>query len=236
MRKVKKIQIYLDGPSEEEIKIYKSNNLVKGFTYNPSLMSKLKVRDYLKACKEFSKRVSPKPISLEVFADDPSGMIKQADKISRIRKNIYVKIPITYTNGKYTTEVLKNLVSKNIKLNITAIFSIKQIIKILPIVKNSKCILSVFAGRIHDMGDDATLEITKISSLLKKKNANCKILWASTRQIYDIMMAIGSGCHIITMSPGIFSKLSTFKKNWKSYSLETVKTFYQDAKNSKFKI
>ena len=86
------------------------------------------------------------------------------------------------------------------------------------------------------MGDDATLEITKISSLLKKKNANCKILWASTRQIYDIMMAIRSGCHIITMSPGIFSKLSTFKKNWKSYSLETVKTFYQDAKNSKFKI
>ena len=208
MNKIKKIHIYLDGPSEKEIKIYKSN-LVKGFTYNPSLMSKLKVKDYLKACKKFSKRVSPKPISLEVFADDPSGMIKQADTISKIGKNIYVKIPITYTNGKYTTEVLRDLVSKNVKLNITAIFSVKQIIKILPIVKNSKCILSVFAGRIHDMGDDATLEITKISSLLKKKNANCKILWASTRQIYDIMMAIGSGCHIITMSPGIFSKLST---------------------------
>ena len=84
MNKIKKIHIYLDGPSEKEIKIYKSN-LVKGFTYNPSLMSKLKVKDYLKACKKFSKRVSPKPISLEVFADDPSGMIKQADTISKIR-------------------------------------------------------------------------------------------------------------------------------------------------------
>tara|TARA_B100000035_G_C21014750_1_gene561257 strand:- start:715 stop:1425 length:711 start_codon:yes stop_codon:yes gene_type:complete len=236
MNKIKKIQIYLDGPSQKEIKIYKSNNLIKGFTYNPSLMSKLRVKNYLKACKEFSKKVSPKPISLEVFADDPTGMIKQAEIISKVGKNIYVKIPITYTNGKYTTEVLKVLASKNIKLNITAIFSVKQIVKILPIVKNSKCILSIFAGRIHDMGNDATEEIIKISNLLKKKRSNCKILWASTRQIYDIMMAIKSGCHIITMSPEIFLKLNTFKKNWKSYSLETVKTFYQDAKKSKFKI
>ena len=235
MKKIKKIDIYLDGPSEIEIKNFRSN-FIKGFTYNPSLMSKLKVRDYLKACKKFSQKVSPKPISLEVFADDPVGMISQADKISKIGKNIYVKIPITYTNGKYTTDVLRNLVSKKIKLNITAIFNTRQIIKILPIIKNSKCILSVFAGRIHDMGDDATSEIIKISNLLKKNRSNCKILWASTRQIYDIIMAIKSGCHIITMSPGIFLKLSTFKKNWKSYSLETVKTFYKDAKKSKFKI
>ena len=235
MNKIKKIQIYLDGPSEEEIKIYNSS-LIKGYTYNPSIMSKLKVKDYLKACKLFSNNVSPKPISLEVFADDPSGMIKQADKISKIGKNIYVKIPITFTNGEYTTEVLKNLVSKKIKHNITAIFSVKQIIKILPIIKNSKCILSVFAGRIHDMGIDASSEIIKISKVLKKKRANCKILWASTRQIYDIIMAIKSGCHIITMSPGVFSKLKTFNKNWKSYSLETVKTFYIDAKKSNFKI
>ena len=180
--------------------------------------------------------VEPKCISLEVFADDEAGMIRQAIIISNINKNIYVKIPITYTNGKYTTEVLKELVSRKIKLNITAIFNIKQIIEILPIVKNSKCILSIFAGRIHDMGESATDEIKKISKYLKRNNSNCKILWASTRQIYDIIMAKNSGCHIITMAPAIFSKLKVFKKNWKSFSLETVKTFYADALKSKFKI
>ena len=232
---MKNIDIYLDGPSHEDIKKYKST-LIKGYTYNPSLMSQLNVKNYAQACRQFSQKVKPKSISLEVFADDEDGMIKQAITISKINTNIYVKIPITYTNGKYTTKVLKELVSRKIKLNVTAIFNIKQIVEILPIVKSSNCILSVFAGRIHDMGDDASLEINKISKLLKRKKSNCKILWASTRQIYDLVMAKNSGCHIITMSPSIFSKLKVFKKNWKDYSLETVRSFYNDAKKAKFKI
>ena len=231
---MKNIDIYLDGPSHLDIKKYNSP-LVKGYTYNPSLMSKLNVKNYPQACRQFSKKVEPKCISLEVFADDEAGMIRQAIIISNINKNIYVKIPVTNTKGE-TSKVLKELVSRKIKLNITAIFSIKQILEILPIVKNAKCILSVFAGRIHDMGDDASLEISKISKLLKRKKSNCKILWASTRQIYDLVMAKNSGCHIITMAPAIFSKLKVFKKNWKDYSLETVRTFYLDAKKSKFKI
>ena len=232
---MKNIDIYLDGPSHADIKKYKSP-LVKGYTYNPSLMSQLNVKNYSQACRQFSKKVEPKCISLEVFADDEAGMIRQAIIISNINKNIYVKIPITYTNGKYTTEVLKELVSRKIKLNITAIFNIKQIIEILPIVKNSKCILSIFAGRIHDMGESATDEIKKISKYLKRNNSNCKILWASTRQIYDIIMAKNCGCHIITMGPSIYSKIKNFKKDWKSFSLETVKTFHADALKSKFKI
>jgi len=232
---MKNIDIYLDGPSHEDIKKYKST-LIKGYTYNPSLMSQLNVKNYAQACRQFSQKVKPKCISLEVFADDEDGMIRQAITISKINTNIYVKIPITYTNGKYTTKVLKELVSRKIKLNVTAIFNIKQIVEILPIVKSSNCILSLFAGRIHDMGDDASLEINKISKLLKRKKSNCKILWASTRQIYDLVMAKNSGCHIITMSPSIFSKLKVFKKNWKDYSLETVRSFYNDAKKSKFKI
>jgi transaldolase len=235
MKNIKNIKIYLDGPSVNEIEIYKSN-LIKGYTYNPTLMAQLNIKNYLESCREFSRKVFPKYISLEVFADDVVGMIKQAIIISKIHKNIYVKIPITFTNGSYTTEVLKELVSRGIKLNITAIFNIKQIIEILPFVKNSKCILSIVAGRIHDMGEDASLEIKKISKLLKKEKSNCKILWASTRQIYDIIMAVKSGCHIITMSPGIFSKLNNFNKSWKSFSLETVKMFYNDAKKSNFKI
>jgi transaldolase len=199
-------------------------------------MAQLNIKNYLEMCRQFSKKVFPRPISFEVFADDVVGMINQAIIISKINKNIYVKIPITFTNGSYTIEVLKELVSRKIKLNITAIFNIEQIVKILQIVKNSKCILSIFAGRIHDMGEDAALELKKISNLLKKRKSNCKILWASTRQIYDIILAAKSGCHIITMSPKIFSKLNNFNKSWKSFSLETVRMFYNDAKKSKFKI
>ncbi len=234
-KKIKNIAIYLDGPSELEIKKFNSKN-IKGYTYNPSLMAKLKVKNYLNACRKFSKKVSPKQISFEVFADDEKSMINQALVLSKLNKNIYVKIPITYTNGKYTSKVIKVLNSKKIKLNITAIFSLKQIKVILPIINSSNCILSVFAGRIHDMGECASTEIKKISRYLKTKKSNCKILWASTRQIYDIVMAKDSGCNIITMSPSIYSKIKNFKKNWKFFSLETVKTFHSDAVKSKFKI
>ena len=233
--KFKNIEIYLDGPSDLEIKKLNSR-MIKGYTYNPSLMSNLKIKNYLNACKKFSKKVSPKKISLEVFADDEQSMIRQALILSKINKNIYVKIPITFTNGKYTSNVIKELKSKKIKLNITAIFSLKQVKKILPIIKNSNSILSIFAGRIHDMGESATDEIKKISKYLKRNNSNCKILWASTRQIYDIIMAKNCGCHIITMGPSIYSKIKNFKKDWKSFSLETVKTFHADALKSKFKI
>ena len=163
-------------------------------------------------------------------------MINQAKILAKLNKNIYVKIPITYTNGKYTTNVIKELVKSNIKLNITAIFSVHQVRKIIPYVKNTKSILSIFAGRIHDMGEDAFKEILKINKLLKKNNSKCKLLWASTRQVYDLILAEKCGCKIITMSLSIYNKRNNFKKNWKNFSLETVKTFYNDAVKSNFKL
>ncbi len=235
MYKIKNIDIYLDGLSIDEIKKYKSSQ-VKGYTYNPTLMSKINTKNYLNTCKKLSNITYPKPISLEVIADDEKSMINQAKILSKINNNIYVKIPITYTNGKYTTKVIKELVKLNIKLNITAIFSIHQIKKILSYVKNTESILSIFAGRIHDMGEDAFKEISKIDKLLKKNNSKCKLLWASTRQIYDLVLAKKCGCKIITMGLSIYNKRINFKKNWKNSSLETVKTFYNDAIKSKFKL
>ena len=211
MNKIKNIYLYLDGLSINEVKKYKSNQ-IKGYTYNPTLMSKINTKNYLKTSKKLSDLTYPKPISLEVIADDEISMIKQEKILSRINKNVYVKIPITYTNGNYTTKVIKELVKLNIKLNITAIFSINQIKKILPYVKNTESILSIFAGRIHDMGEDAFKEISKINMLLKKNNSKCKLLWASTRQIYDLVLAEKCGCKIITMGLSIYNKRNNFKK------------------------
>ena len=233
---MKKINIYLDGPNYDQIKKSLKNKEIKGYTFNPSLFKKLNVKNYLSACIKFAKLVYPKPISLEVFADNEEEIFQQALILSKVAQNVEVKIPISYTNGKSTKGVIKRLVNENINLNLTAIFSISQIQKVFSEIKNTKTILSVFAGRIHDMGLDASKEIKKISKMLKKNKSKCRLLWASTRQIYDLILAEKCGCKIITISPSIYSKKINFKRNWKEYSLSTVKDFYTDAKKSNFTI
>jgi transaldolase len=157
------------------------------------------------------------------------------NKLSKLNKNIYVKIPITYTNGKYTTDVIDQLIRKKIKLNITAVFNLIQVKHILPFIKNTSSIISVFAGRIYDSGFDAAKEVRKIVKYTKK-NSKCRILWASTRQVYDIKLAEKENCDIITVDYSIFKKIKLFNKHWKKFSLETVNQFYSDAIKSNFKI
>ena len=181
------MKIYLDGPDIADIRLYKKK--VEGFTYNPTLISRFGEKNYLNYCKEAAKKTYPLPVSLEVIADDLDGMLRQAKILSSLSKNIEIKIPITFTNGNYTTKVIDELLKMNIKLNITAIFNLKQIKKIHKIVKSTKTILSVFAGRIHDTGVDAEKEMKNIKIFLKKNNSKCRLLWASTRQIYDYVQA-----------------------------------------------
>lgn len=233
---MRSVNIYLDGPNYDQIKKSLKNKEIKGYTFNPSLFKKLNVKNYLSACIKFAKLVYPKPISLEVFADNEEEIFQQALILSKVAQNVEVKIPISYTNGKSTKGVIKRLVNENINLNLTAIFSISQIKEVFPEIKNTKTILSVFAGRIHDMGVDASKEIQKISKMLKKNKSKSRLLWASTRQIYDLILAEKCGCKIITISPSIYSKKINFKRNWKEYSLSTVKDFYTDAKKSNFTI
>tara|TARA_B110000977_G_scaffold45457_1_gene61765 strand:+ start:5777 stop:6463 length:687 start_codon:yes stop_codon:yes gene_type:complete len=228
------MKIYLDGATLKDIPLYKKK--VDGFTYNPTLISKFPKKNYLTYCKQLAKKTSPLPVSLEVIADDVEGMVSQAKILSKISKNIEIKIPITFTNGVYTNEVIQELVRLNIKMNITAIFNIRQIKKIHKIIKNTKTILSIFAGRIHDTGISAEKEMEIVVKFLKKNNSKCRLLWASTRQIYDYVQAKRSGCHIITMSNEIFNKKNNFKLHWKKHSLLTVNQFYLDAKKSGFKI
>ncbi len=235
MKKIK-IEIYADGADILEIKKLSRIKYIKGFTTNPSLMRKSGIKNYEKFCKNALKISGNKPISFEVFSDELNEIKNQALKISSWSKNVYVKIPITNTKKISTNNIINELNNKNVKLNITAIFTRKQIDGVLKnINKKTPCILSIFAGRIADAGFDPE-KIINYAVKKCKKFKNVKILWASTREIYNIFQATKLKCHIITVPNDILNKLNIIGKNLDQYSLETVKSFYNDAKKSGYKI
>lgn len=230
----KKIKLYLDGPSIEQIKEnYKIQ--VDGYTFNPSLFKKNGAKDYLEYSKKIINECKNKPVSLEVFADDEQNMIRQGKLLNSLGDNIFVKIPIIYTNGESTLNVIKTLAEDRIKLNITAIFVIDQIKKILPSIKNTSSILSIFAGRLYDSGIDAAEKMTEINNYVHQ-NSSCLTLWASTRMAYDYIAASNINTDIITMQIDHIKKLNLIGTNPLEYSQKTVKQFYQDAQTSGFKI
>jgi len=226
------IQIYADGPSFDEIG-YFNNNLVKGYTFNPTLFRHLNVSNYLDHCKKLVKICGEFPVSLEVIADEKDLMIKQGIKLGELGKNVFVKIPITYTSGESTINVIKVLVDEGIKLNITAIFTKTQVERILPSLSKTESIISIFSGRIFDIGLDAVRITGEISELVHG-HSDCKMLWASPRMVYDTINACNANCDIITMQSGLIKKLSLFNKTPEEYSLNTVKMFYDDAVKSRF--
>lgn len=230
----KKIKLYADGLNLDE---FESDFGIEidGYTFNPSLFKKNGATDYLDYSKKVVEKCKSKPVSLEVFADEEKEMIKQAEILNTLGNNVYVKIPITFTNKNFTTNVISNLIEKKIKLNITALFTMQQIIEILPVVKNSKTILSVFAGRIYDCGQDAAKLMREISVKVKKESL-CQVLWASPRMSYDYINAILCGSDIITMQASQIKKLKLFEKKPEDYSLETIKQFYKDASSSGYKL
>ena len=231
-----KTKIFCDIAELDLIKKFNKKNIVKGFTTNPSLMRKAGAEDYKIYSKKILKICNKKPVSLEVFADDYMGMKKQALEINKWGKNVYVKIPVTNSKGNFTGKIIKELNSKNIKLNITAVYSSKQTNQILKIINNkSKVIISIFAGRAGDVGKDPIPEFKK-SLILAKKFKNVEILWASVREPYNYLQAKQLGCHIITVPPSLIEKIEKFGKSFRLLSLETVKGFLVDSKKSKFKI
>lgn len=228
-----KTKLFIDGPNFDEILSFK--NKVDGFTFNPSLFKKLGAENYLEFTKKILNLTEKKSVSIEVIGDDEDTCFEQALKISEISEIISVKIPIVYTNGSSTKNLIKKLVKKNIKLNITAIFTIDQIEEIISVVKDTNTILSIFAGRIFDIGKDANKEFLDMSNLIKKKS-NCMSLWASCRMPYDLINAQNSNADIITMPPNMIKKINFFNKDPIEYSIETVKMFFEDAKKAGFKI
>ncbi len=228
-------KIYCDIADKKIIKIYNKKNIVNGFTTNPSLMRKAGAKNYQKYCKELLK-ITKKPISFEVFADDEKNMIIQGKKINSWGKNVYVKVPIVNSKGKFTGSVIKQLNQQKVKLNITAVYTAKQTKKILnKIDKKTKVIISIFAGRMSDAGKDPIPEIKK-SLNYAKSYKNVKILWASTREAYNFTRAKQLGCHIITVPPSIIEKIKKFGNSFSTLTISTVKAFLLDSRKSKFKL
>jgi transaldolase len=229
-------KIFCDIAELEAIKKFNKKNIVKGFTTNPSLMRKAGAKNYELYSKNILKICYKKPVSLEVFADEYSGMKKQAAQINSWGKNVYVKIPVVNSKGKFMGRIIKELNSQNVKLNITAVYSAKQAEKILKLInKKTKVIISIFAGRAGDTGKDPIPEFKKSIFLAKRFN-NVEILWASVREPYNYIQAKQLGCHIITVPPNIIEKIESFGKSFDQLTKETVKAFVVDSKKSKFKI
>ena len=229
-------KIFCDIADIKSIKKFNKKKIVKGFTTNPSLMRKAGANNYKNYSKKILNLVKKKPVSLEVFADSNNEMIVQGIKINKWAKNIYVKVPITNSKGKFTGEVIKYLNNQNIKLNITAVYTSAQTKKILKnINKKTKVIISIFAGRMGDVGKDPVPEF-KESIKLAKKFKNVEILWASTREAYNFIQAKELRCHIITVPPVIIDKIEKFGKSFEDLTNDTVKGFLVDSIKSKFKI
>ena len=229
-------KIYCDIAETGLIKKFNQKKIVKGFTTNPSLMRKAGAKNYEDYSKKILKISPKKPVSLEVFGDDYKSMKKQAIQIKNWGKNVFVKIPITNSKGIFMGKLIKELNNERIKLNITAVYSAKQTSEILKkINKKTKVIISIFAGRAADVGNDPVPEFTK-SINLAKKFKNVEILWASVREPYNYIQAKQLGCHIITIPPNIIEKIERFGKSFSTLTNETVKGFLKDSKKSKFKI
>ena len=229
-------KIFCDSADYATIKKLNNNSLVSGFTTNPSLMKQSGAKNYKNYSLKLLKVCKKKPISLEVFGDTFDQMLRQAMIINSWGKNVYVKIPVVNSKGLYSGKVISVLSKKGIKLNITAVYTVEQVKKILKSVnKKSKTIISIFSGRMSDVGKDP-IPIIKESVRLTKKSRNVKILWASTREAYNYLQAKNCGCQIITMPSTIVEKISKFGKTYQKLTLETVKKFLKDSKDSNFKI
>ena len=230
------IKVYCDIADLYNIKKFNNINFVKGFTTNPSLMRKAGAKDYESYSKQILKICKKKPISFEVFADDPRSMIEQGLKINNWGKNVYVKVPVINSKKLFMGKVIKELNNRNIKLNITSVYTAKQTAKILKMInKKTKVIISIFAGRAADAGKDPVPEFSK-SIRIAKSFKNVEILWASVREPYNYIQARQLKCHIITIPPFIIEKIQKFGKTFDQLTQETVKNFLIDSRKSKFKI
>jgi|GEM_PF-107529 len=229
-------KLFADGAERNDIIEMYANPLISGFTTNPTLMKKAGITDYRAFALDILKIVRDRPISFEVFSDDFSEMEQQALQIASWGENVYVKIPITNTKGQSSRALVERLSSRGVKLNVTAIMTLDQVDEILPALKSSPgAYISVFAGRIADTGRDPLPVMRQVMNRLRSYS-KVELIWASPRELLNIIQANQIGCHVITATSDILKKLSIVGKDQTQYSLETVEMFYNDAKSSGFSL
>ena len=231
------IKIFADGANIDEILELNKNDLIKGFTTNPTLMRASGITNYMDFAVTLTSLIKDKPISLEVFSDDFNEMYTQAIKLFKLGSNVYVKIPITNTLGESSGPLIKKLTDFDIKVNVTAIMTLNQVQNIIRYINPEvKSYISVFAGRIANTGVDPVSIMRKSLELLEAEHDNLELIWASTRELLNIYQAEQIGCHIITVTNSILNNMYLIGKNLEEYSLDTVKMFYDDAKASGYVI
>lgn len=231
-----KVKIFADGADKEGMLTLYVDPSIQGFTTNPSLMRKAGITDYESFAKDILQHIQEKPISFEVFSDDFYEMYDQALEIASWGQNVYVKIPVTNTQGKYATPLIQKLAKAGVKQNVTALMTIEQVQEVTSALADgpAACI-SVFAGRIADTGRDP-LPIMQKSLAIMQQYPQLELIWASPRELLNIFQADEMGCHIITVTNDILKKLSLVGKDLNEFSLETVKMFFEDAKKAGFEL
>ena len=224
-----RIKIFADGADRASILGMAQNPAIQGFTTNPTLMKQAGVTDYKSFCKQLLAEITEKPISFEVFADDFAEMQRQALEIASWGKNVYVKIPITNSTGASSIPLIRKL-AKSVQLNLTALFTMKQVEDTCQAIKGgAPAVVSIFAGRVADSGVDPEPLMKQASALCAAISPRAELLWASTREVFNIVQAERSGCQIITVTPDLIKKMATFGKDLNQFSLETVQMFKRDA-------
>lgn len=232
-----KIKIYSDGADRASLLEMNGNPKITGITTNPSLMRKAGITDYPGFCKEVLTHVTEKPISFEVFADEIPEMKRQALEIKTWGKNVYVKIPIMNSKGESTLALVRELSHAGVKLNVTALLTLEQVRGTCDAVKGgAPTLVSVFAGRLADTGVDPMPLMRASRGLCVAAGKDVELLWASTREVYNIVQAEEAGCHIITAPADIIKKMSGFGKAPLDVSLDTVQTFKKDSEAAGFKL
>ncbi|GMO29341.1 MAG: transaldolase [Termitinemataceae bacterium] len=231
-----KIKIFADGADAKGMKEMYAAGYVSGFTTNPTLMKKAGVSDYASFARSIAAEITDLPLSFEVFADDFDTMEQEARKISSWGKNVYVKIPVTNSQGESSCELIRKLSSEGMKLNITALLTLEQVKNVVAaLTPNVGAYVSVFAGRIADTGVDPKPVMKQASALCHKKSG-IESLWASTREVLNIFQAQDCGVDIITVTNDILKKLPMLGKDLTQLSLETVQMFRGDALSLGYKI
>jgi transaldolase len=228
------VKLFADGADLDGILALAADERIAGFTTNPTLMWKAGLTEYEDFAQRLLERITRHPISFEVFADDPDEMRRQARLIASWGENVYVKIPVTTTNGESMAPLVRELSEDGVKVNVTALFTTGQVEMITAAVRDGAAsYVSVFAGRIADAGVDPIPIMSRAVDIMVDA-PRAELIWASPREVLNVVQADQIGCHVITMTHDLLAKLSSLGKDLDQFSLETVQMFRRDAISAGF--
>lgn len=230
-------QVFADGADLDDIAALASSDLIRGFTTNPTLMWKAGLTDYHEFATRVLEEIGGAPVSFEVFADDEEGIREQARKIAAWGENVFVKIPVMTSSGESLERLAGELSHEGIRLNVTAIFTLEQVSAISGVLAGgAPSYVSVFAGRIADAGVDPLPIVAEAVRTVEATAPEASVIWASPREVFNLVQADTVGCHVITMTRDLLDKIPGLGKDLEQFSLETVQMFHRDAQEAGYSL